>query len=123
VVTASGGRKLSYKSMNAQINTIDFNERPFIAIWEVTRACGLACVNLLRFRPAGSSSEQRRNQEAGTSTSKWNIEPFRWMQIAAENAPSKLPKILREGTNRKDPGTNRLLEQNAHAQECDEQDH
>jgi radical SAM protein len=25
--------------------TIDFNERPFIVIWEVTRACDLACVH------------------------------------------------------------------------------
>src|SRR5450631_1271851 len=31
--------------MNPQINTIDFNERPFIAIWEVTQACDLACVH------------------------------------------------------------------------------
>jgi hypothetical protein len=30
--------------MNPQINAIDFNERPFIAIWEVTQACDLACV-------------------------------------------------------------------------------
>src|SRR5664279_5445201 len=31
--------------MNPQINTIDFNKRPFIAIWEVTQACDLACVH------------------------------------------------------------------------------
>ena len=31
--------------MNPQINTIDFNEQPFIAIWEVTQACDLACVH------------------------------------------------------------------------------
>jgi len=31
--------------MNPQINAIDFNERPFIAIWEVTQACDLACVH------------------------------------------------------------------------------
>jgi radical SAM protein len=31
--------------MNPQINTVDFNERPFIAIWEVTQACDLACVH------------------------------------------------------------------------------
>ncbi len=31
--------------MNPQINTIDFNQRPFIAIWEVTQACDLACVH------------------------------------------------------------------------------
>ena len=26
-------------------NTIDFNERPFLAIWEVTQACDLACLH------------------------------------------------------------------------------
>jgi MoaA/NifB/PqqE/SkfB family radical SAM enzyme len=31
--------------MNPQINTVDFSERPFIAIWEVTQACDLACVH------------------------------------------------------------------------------
>jgi len=31
--------------MNRQINAIDFNERPFLAIWEVTQACDLACVH------------------------------------------------------------------------------
>ena len=39
--------------MNAQINAIDFNERPFIAIWEVTQACDLLCA-LPRLGPAGS---------------------------------------------------------------------
>ena len=31
--------------MNPQIRTVDFNERPFLAIWEVTQACDLACVH------------------------------------------------------------------------------
>lgn len=31
--------------MNPQINTTDFDKRPFIAIWEVTQACDLACVH------------------------------------------------------------------------------
>lgn len=31
--------------MNPLINAINFNERPFIAIWEVTQACDLACVH------------------------------------------------------------------------------
>jgi AdoMet-dependent heme synthase len=37
--------RLSYRFMNPQINTVDFNERPFIAIWEVTQACDLACLH------------------------------------------------------------------------------
>lgn len=31
--------------MNREINTTDFNEHPFIVIWEVTQACDLACVH------------------------------------------------------------------------------
>jgi AdoMet-dependent heme synthase len=31
--------------MNPQINAINFEERPFLAIWEVTQACDLACVH------------------------------------------------------------------------------
>jgi MoaA/NifB/PqqE/SkfB family radical SAM enzyme len=31
--------------MNPPIHAIDFNERPFIAIWEVTQACDLAYVH------------------------------------------------------------------------------
>ncbi len=31
--------------MNPQIQTVDFNEQPFLAIWEVTQACDLACVH------------------------------------------------------------------------------
>jgi len=31
--------------MNPQIQSVDFNQRPFIAIWEVTQACDLACVH------------------------------------------------------------------------------
>jgi MoaA/NifB/PqqE/SkfB family radical SAM enzyme len=31
--------------MNPRINAIYINEQPFIAIWEVTQACDLACVH------------------------------------------------------------------------------
>jgi radical SAM protein len=31
--------------MNPQIQAVDFNQRPFLAIWEVTQACDLACVH------------------------------------------------------------------------------
>lgn len=31
--------------MNEQALSIDFNERPYIVIWEVTQACDLACVH------------------------------------------------------------------------------
>ena len=44
-VTATPLGLLFYRAMNPLINAIDFNERPFIAIWEVTQACDLACVH------------------------------------------------------------------------------
>lgn len=31
--------------MNPLIDAVDFDEHPFIAIWEVTQACDLACVH------------------------------------------------------------------------------
>jgi hypothetical protein len=36
---------ISPEHMNPQIHTVDFSQRPFIAIWEVTQACDLACVH------------------------------------------------------------------------------
>lgn len=31
--------------MNPKIETVDFSERPFLAIWEMTQASDLACVH------------------------------------------------------------------------------
>ncbi len=31
--------------MQPQGQAIDFNERPFLVIWEITQACDLACVH------------------------------------------------------------------------------
>jgi AdoMet-dependent heme synthase len=77
LVTALGGRKLSYESMNPQINTIDFNERPFIAIWEVTQACDLACVHC-----RASAQPDRDPFELSTDEGKHLID-----QIAALKVP------------------------------------
>jgi MoaA/NifB/PqqE/SkfB family radical SAM enzyme len=77
LVTASGGRKLSYRFMNPQINTIDFNERPFIAIWEVTQACDLACVHC-----RASAQPDRDPFELSTDECKHLID-----QIAALKVP------------------------------------
>ena len=77
MVTALGGRKLSDESMNPQINTIDFNERPFIAIWEVTQACDLACVHC-----RASAQPDRDPFELSTDEGKQLID-----QIAALKVP------------------------------------
>jgi hypothetical protein len=63
--------------MNPQINTIDFNQRPFIAIWEVTQACDLTCVHC-----RASAQPDRHPIELSTDEGKRLID-----QIAALKVP------------------------------------
>ena len=63
--------------MNPNIRTIDFNERPFIAIWEVTQACDLACVHC-----RASAQPERDARELTTAEGKALID-----QIAAMKTP------------------------------------
>lgn len=63
--------------MNPQINTTDFNERPFVAIWEVTQACDLACVHC-----RASAQPDRNPMELSTDEGKHLIN-----QIAALKVP------------------------------------
>ena len=63
--------------MNPQIHEIDFNERPFIAIWEVTQACDLACVHC-----RASAQPNRHPMELSTEEGKHLID-----QIAALSVP------------------------------------
>ena len=63
--------------MNPLISTVDFNERPFIAIWEVTQACDLACVHC-----RASAQPDRHPMELSTEEGKHLID-----QIAALKVP------------------------------------
>jgi radical SAM protein len=63
--------------MNPQISAIDFNERPFLAIWEVTQACDLACVHC-----RASAQPDRHPMELTTEEGKSLID-----QIAAMRVP------------------------------------
>jgi radical SAM protein len=63
--------------MNPQINAIDFNERPFIAIWEMTQACDLACVHC-----RASAQPDRHPMELSTDEEKNLID-----QIASLKVP------------------------------------
>lgn len=63
--------------MNPQINTTNFDERPFIAIWEVTQACDLACVHC-----RASAQPDRHPRELSTDEGKQLID-----QIAALEVP------------------------------------
>jgi radical SAM protein len=66
-----------YRYMNPLVNAIDFNERPFIAIWEVTQACDLACVHC-----RASAQPNRHPMELSTQEGKHLID-----QIAALKVP------------------------------------
>jgi radical SAM protein len=63
--------------MNPQIDTTDFDERPFLAIWEVTQACDLACVHC-----RASAQPDRHPMELSTEEGKRLID-----QIAALRVP------------------------------------
>jgi radical SAM protein len=62
--------------MNPQINAIDFNERPFIAIWEVTQACDLACVHC-----RASAQPDRHPMELSTAEGKHLIDQIAALQV------------------------------------------
>ena len=62
--------------MNPQVCTIDFNQRPFIAIWEVTQACDLACVHC-----RASARPERHPMELSTEEGKQLIDQIAAMQI------------------------------------------
>ncbi len=63
--------------MNPLLDATDFNQRPFIAIWEVTQACDLACVHC-----RASAQPQRHPMELSTAEGKQLID-----QVAALRVP------------------------------------
>lgn len=81
MVTATPGDAGSHRSMNptndSMTGAIDFNERPFLAIWEVTQACDLACVHC-----RASAQPDRHPMELTTEEGKGLID-----QIAAMRVP------------------------------------
>jgi AdoMet-dependent heme synthase len=76
---------------------IDFNERPFIVIWEVTRACDLACVHC-----RASAQSWRNPLELSTEEGKRLID-----EVAALKAPVF---VLTGGDPLKRPDTFELVE-------------
>ena len=55
---------------------VDFNERPFIAIWEATQACDLACVHC-----RASAQPMRSSFELSTTEAQRLIEQIAAMQV------------------------------------------
>lgn len=62
--------------MNPQIHTVDFSQRPFIAIWEVTQACDLACVHC-----RASALPHRHPMELSTAEGRSLIDQIAEMQV------------------------------------------
>jgi radical SAM protein len=62
--------------MNPLIHAIDFNERPFIAIWEITQACDLACVHC-----RASAQPDRHPMELTTSEGKHLIDQIANLKV------------------------------------------
>lgn len=62
--------------MNPNINAIDFDERPYIAIWEVTQACDLACVHC-----RASAQPDRHPMELTTDEGKGLIDQIATMSV------------------------------------------
>jgi MoaA/NifB/PqqE/SkfB family radical SAM enzyme len=50
----------------AGITSVDFNQAPFLVIWEVTRACALACVHC-RADAIARARSARADDRRGTS--------------------------------------------------------
>jgi len=62
--------------MNPLVNTVDFNQRPFIAIWEVTQACDLACVHC-----RASAQPERHPMELSTDEGKQLIDQIADLEV------------------------------------------
>ena len=62
--------------MSPQIDKIDFNERPYIAIWELTQACDLACVHC-----RASAQPDRHPMELTTEEGKGLIDQIAIMRV------------------------------------------
>src|SRR5215831_11569031 len=62
--------------MNENAGSLDFNERPYIVIWEVTQACDLACVH------CRASAQPRRNPfELSTQEGKRLIDDVAQLEV------------------------------------------
>lgn len=76
MVTASTARLGSHNNMHPRVNTIDFNQRPFLAIWEVTQACDLACVHC-----RAAAQPNRHPAELSTAEGKDLIDQIAQMEV------------------------------------------
>ncbi len=62
--------------MSSAVPSIDFSERPYIVIWEVTQACDLACVHC-----RASAQPKRHPLELSTEEGKRLIDEIAHMQV------------------------------------------
>ena len=80
MVTATAGNTGSDRSMNptndSMTSAIDFNQRPFLAIWEVTQACDLACGHC-----RASAQPERHPMELATEEGKSLIDQIATLRV------------------------------------------
>ena len=76
MVTAALESAGFHRTMNPLMNAVDFSERPFLAIWEVTQACDLACVHC-----RASAQPDRHPMELSTEEGKDLIDQIAAMQV------------------------------------------
>jgi radical SAM protein len=79
--------------MNPLVDAINFDEQPFIVIWEVTQACDLACVHC-----RASAQPERNPFELSTAEGKKLIDQISAMQVPVfvltGGDPIKRPDLL-----------------------------
>jgi AdoMet-dependent heme synthase len=79
--------------MNSAVPSIDFSERPYIVIWEVTQACDLACVHC-----RASAQPKRHPLELSTQEGKKLIDEIADMQapvfVLTGGDPIKRPDLF-----------------------------
>ena len=76
MVTVTGLSRCCNKDMKPNEIAIDFDERPYIVIWEVTQACDLACVH------CRASAQPKRNPlELSTEEGKRLIDEIGAMEV------------------------------------------
>jgi len=90
-------------------------------ISDQTVRCGHEVMNRLRRHCANDENEE--SQQQVLQAAKWNIKPLGQTQIATKYLSANRTQQFRKSSHRTKPGTEGFLQQEAHEQESNEQNH